>query len=248
MPPRVSKVLLGATHLRTKWENAAWYSPPPGDSSNQHDSLNLRLSRALSWLKRAEQEYKVEDFDAAFIFYWIAFNAIYGQSETSSEQKEWEMWTDYLGKIVVFGDSENVIDNTLWRVLRAKIERILENRYVYWRYWKHRHNPGGDLGWELDFENKLQLAKQAINERRTEDVLPELFDRLYTLRNQLLHGGAKWESSVNRAQVDTGARIMSALVPHFIDLMIEHPDAGWGAPRYPPVREKGPLSGFLGDE
>lgn len=246
MPSRVSKVPLRATHLRTKWENAAYYSPPPGDSSSQHDSLNLRLSRALSWLERAEQEYKVEDFDAAFIFYWIAFNAIYGQSETSSEKKEWEMWRDYLGKAVALGDSMNVIDDTVWRVLPAKIKRILENRYVYWRYWRHRHNPAEYPGWDHDFEKELQLAKQAINERRTEGVLPELFDRLYTLRNQLLHGGAKWESSVNRAQVDTGARIMSALVPHFIDVMIEYPDAGWGAPRYPPVREKGPLSGFPG--
>ncbi len=78
MSPRVSTVPLGAKALRTEWEGAAWYSPPPGDSSNPHDSLNLRLSRALSWLERAEKEYGagVGDLDAAFIFYWIAFNAI----------------------------------------------------------------------------------------------------------------------------------------------------------------------------
>ena len=51
--------------------------------------------------------------------------------------------------------------------------------------------------------------------------------------NQLLHGGATWNSSVNRSQVATGAAIMAALMPRFIDGMIEHPDADWGSPRYP---------------
>ena len=34
--------------------------------------LNLRIHRALSWLKRAEM---AEDDDGRFIFLWIAFNA-----------------------------------------------------------------------------------------------------------------------------------------------------------------------------
>ena len=92
--------------------------------------------------------------------------------------------------------------------------------------------------------NKTSIA---ANEK-AKKVLCNLFDRLYTLRNQLLHGGATWNSSMNRDQVESGGRIMSCLVPHFIDVMIEHPDAGWGTPRYPPVREEGPLSGFPGAE
>jgi len=38
--------------------------------------LNLRLHRALSWLKRAEM---AEDDDGRFIFLWIAFNAAYAR-------------------------------------------------------------------------------------------------------------------------------------------------------------------------
>ena len=44
-------------------------------------------------------------------------------------------------------------------------------------------------------------------------------------------------SSVNRSQVVTGAAIMAALMPGFIDWMIENPDAGWGSPRYPVVTD-----------
>ena len=42
------------------------------------------------------------------------------------------------------------------------------------------------------------------------------------------------------------ARIMASLAPHFIDVMIEHPNAGLGSPRYPVVREEAPLSGWTG--
>ena len=37
------------------------------------ESLGLRVHCALSWLYRAEQE--PDDYDARFIFLWIAFNA-----------------------------------------------------------------------------------------------------------------------------------------------------------------------------
>jgi hypothetical protein len=66
-------------------------------------------------------------------------------------------------------------------------------------------------------------------------ILSTLFDRLYVLRNQLVHGGATWNSSVNRAQVGDGARIMAFLVPLFIDLMMDNPEFAWGAPYYPVV-------------
>ena len=72
--------------------------------------MNLRLRRALSWLGRAEKEYTVEDFDAAFIFYWIAFNAMYGQLGTSSvdEAYEKDRRRNYFDRIVAFADAESV--------------------------------------------------------------------------------------------------------------------------------------------
>lgn len=75
----------------------------------------------------------------------------------------------------------------------------------------------------------------AVGGQVTVDVLAILFDRLYVLRNQLMHGGATWNGSVNRAQVRDGARIMAFLVPLFLKLMLDNPAEPWGAPRYPPV-------------
>ena len=42
---------------------------------DEDDNLGLRVHRAISWIERAEQE--ADDADAAFVFYWIAFNSAY---------------------------------------------------------------------------------------------------------------------------------------------------------------------------
>ena len=57
----------------------------------------------------------------------------------------------------------------------------------------------GYRDWETRFERRRRRAAAAMCQIRvttiaaaenTERILCELFDRLYTLRNQLLHGGA----------------------------------------------------------
>ena len=42
---------------------------------NFSEAFSLRIHRGLSWVQRAEKE--INDPDASFIFYWIAFNSIY---------------------------------------------------------------------------------------------------------------------------------------------------------------------------
>ena len=237
--------------LDAKWKSRPWYHKPsgaPGAPPHPRDDLNLRLRRVLSWLGRAEKDYEARDFDAAFIFYWIAFNAMYGRLVNSRiDDEERRQRCKYFETVVDFTDSESVIYATIWSVLRDEIEKMLENRYVYYLYWKHHNNPSMYRDWEKEFDRAREKAMKAIRNprgRRTKYVLCELFDRLNTLRNQLLHGGGTHKGRVNRKQVEPGARIMSSLVPHFIDVMLDHPDADWGAPRYPVIRESGPESGW----
>ena len=64
-------------------------------------------------------------------------------------------------------------------------------------------------------------------------VLGIVFDRLYVLRNQLVHGGATWNSSVNRAQVRDGTAILAALLPSLIETMVDHPELEFGSVLYP---------------
>ena len=178
-----------AAELEARWQSRPWYHKPtgtPGEPRHPQGDLNLRLRRALSWLGRAEKEYAVEDFDAAFIFYWIAFNAMYGQLGTSSvdEAYEKDRRRDYFDRVVAFADAESVIYAAIWSVLRDDVERMLANRYVYEPYWRHRNNPAEDRDWEQRFDRARERATEAIRRTRTKDVLRELFFRLNTLRNQ----------------------------------------------------------------
>ena len=69
----------------------------------------------------------------------------------------------------------------------------------------------------------------------TQKLLGIMFDRLYTLRNQLLHGGATWNSNINRSQISQGAEIMEQMVPIVIHLMMSDSQQAWGEACYPVV-------------
>jgi hypothetical protein len=195
--------------------------------------LGVRIHRALSWLHRAEQS--DDDDDAAFIFYWIAFNAAYAHEEiTYAPIGERSSFDEYFGKLISL-DAEQIIYDAIWRRYSGPIRLLLDNRYVFQPFWKHHNDVKGGHDWEAQFARSKRLIKKSLQNSDTKSVLCTLFDRLYVLRNQLVHGGATWNSSVNRDQVRDGSRILGFLVPLFIDLMMENPDLSWGTPYYPVV-------------
>lgn len=196
-------------------------------------SLALRLHRSLSWTERADQE--AGDVDAAFIFHWIAFNAAYARDLPESYgTEERALFGEYFEKIVRFDVNRKIYD-AIWSRFSGPIRLLLNNRYVFQPFWWHHNEPETYGNWEDLFVRGQQTIGRALARQDTGVVLSILFDRLYVLRNQLFHGGATWSSSVNRRQVEDGAQIMAFLVPHFIELMMDHPDAGWGPPYYPVV-------------
>ena len=92
----------GVTHEESRRQSLlVWDSLP--------DALQLRVHRALSWIGRSEKE--AEDADAAFIFYWIAFNAVYAEDRQETEwTSERESFREYFGKIVRLDDDNVVYD------------------------------------------------------------------------------------------------------------------------------------------
>ena len=227
-----------AAALNDGWTCAPFYTDR--STAGRYEQLNLRLRRALSWLERAEKE--VDDCDAAFLFHWIAFNAMYGSPRSAppvSDRREEADFEAYLKKVFRH-ESERITD--VVRSLSTDVEKLLANKYVFEPFWKY-HNGLGFRDWKQRLKAQEIERKSKNGHTKTEITLRQIFDRLYTLRNQLLHGSATWKSTMNRNQVETGATIMMNLVPHFIDVMIRHPD-GWGASRYPVVRERGKQSGW----
>jgi hypothetical protein len=93
----------------------------------------------------------------------------------------------------------------------------------------------GFADWEERFRSSARSFAQAFQAGDSVRVLSFVFDRLYVLRNQLVHGGSTWNSGVNRAQVRDGAAILAFLLPVFVDLMMDNPHEDWGRPFYPVV-------------
>ncbi len=207
---------------------AKWQSNP--NSEQRQNPFNLRIRRATSWLARAEQELNVDkpDYDAAFIFYWIAFNAVYADdSPETYDLREGEKFADYFSRIADLDASRGVF-NAIWKEHNRSIRYLLDNQFVYKPFWM------GARDWQSRFENDANQIKCDIINKRTAAILGRVFERLYVLRNQLLHGGATWQSRVNRDQVEDGAAIMAFLVPHFINLMLDNPKEDWKQPPYSP--------------
>ena len=211
--------------LQAEWERVESSLP-------QH--LGLRVHRALSWLERAERE--PDDPDAEFIFYWIAFNAAYAKDRPHSmESTERSRFADFFETILSL-DSNHTIYDAIWRRFSDSIRLLLENEFVFQPFWDNLAGRGSE-NWEQSFESSKSIVRRALATRDTRVILSTLFDRLYVLRIQLMHGGASWDSSVNRGQVRDGARILAFLVPLFVELMMSRPDIDWGPPDYPVVNQ-----------
>ena len=197
------------------------------------ENLRLRIHRALSWLHRAEQ---ADDLDGKFIFLWIAFNAAYAtEIDDSHRLSEQETFKAFLQKLCDLDLASKRIDALVWNEFSGSIRTLLDNPYVFQSFWDSRNGKISEAEWQTRFTHGKQLAKKALAGSNTPLLLGVVFNRLYTLRNQLMHGGATWNGAVNREQLRDCTRLMGKLVPLVIELMMEHPDTLWGDACYPVV-------------
>ena len=229
MDKKRSKTKSEASRLREKEKKLC---------ENFSEALQLRVSRAISWLERAES-IDADDIDSRFIFLWISFNAAYAGDiiEGSPEKRnEHSVFRNFFRKIIGLDTNKRVYD-IIWKQYSSAIQMLIKNKYVFEPFWKY-HNGENNENWEKDFKNSQQRLNRALRDENTVGLLTVLFDRLYTLRNQLIHGGATWKSEVNRTQVRDGRCILESLVPVFIELMMEHPNQDWGRPWYPRLNDE----------
>lgn len=193
--------------------------------------LSLRVHRALSWLKRAEL---CDDEDGRFVFLWISFNAAYANERGEYRLPETRRLGDFLQRLVEL-DPDNALENVIWGQFPGPVRVLLNNRFVFQPYWDHVNRLPESEDWEQRFASANRAASAALSNRDTGKVLGIVFARLYTLRNQIVHGGATWNSSVNRDQLRDANAIMGALVPHVIRIMMDNANEHWGEPCYPVV-------------
>jgi hypothetical protein len=197
------------------------------------ESLSLRVHRALSWLDRAERE--AEDQDSRFIFLWISFNAAYANEIPDRQMiPERKLFMGFLDRLIQ-SDEKQLLYKLVWDEFSGPIRLLIDNRYVFQPFWEYRNGQSTEAEWRKAFQYSRAAATRALGRMDTARVLAVMFERLYVLRNQILHGSATWNSAINRGQVTQGATIMGLIVPTVIHLMMEHPNRLWGDPCYPVV-------------
>lgn len=198
---------------------------------DQPEALRVRIHRAISWLGRAEQE--PDDHDARYIFLWIAFNAAYA-SEFGFEQKEREQVRRFIEHLLAL-DAEQQLHRTLFGQFSGPIRTLVDNRFVFEPFWRAMREHDASQAWETSFAAAKKRALDAVMRNDTATLLSIVLDRLYVLRNQLIHGGATWNGSTNRAQVKDGAAILGVLVPVIVGLMMQGGDEDFGEVAFPVV-------------
>lgn len=198
------------------------------DMSQTHAT---RLHRALSWLAcAAGQE---DDVDVQFISLWISFNACYAVDEGGSESlAERFAFQRFVEKIIQHDQSKKVYA-CLWETYSGPVKALIKNPYVFHGFWASKRNDANSNDWEKSFNESSVLALNHLSRQNVSGLLTIVLDRLFVLRSQLLHGGATYQSKLNREQVYDGAQLLQALMPILLEVMLNAPNEDWGDIYYP---------------
>lgn len=194
-------------------------------------ALAVRLHRAISWLKCAEEN--TANYDLQFISLWVSYNACYAIDDKSElDLTERKQFNDFIEKLVLY-DHENRFFTLLWNKFSGPVRLIIENQFIFKPFWDAQR--GNHVNWKKLFEQSNKDANRYLSKNEVAKLIELLLDRLYTLRNQIMHGGATYKSKVNRAQVRDAGNILKMLIPIIIDIIIENRNENWGEIYYPVV-------------
>jgi Apea-like HEPN len=195
------------------------------------ETLAVRLHRAISWLKCAEEN--TGNHDLQFIALWVSYNACYAIDDRSENDiTERKQFNEFISKLVRH-DHEKRFFKLLWDKFSGPVRMIIENQYIFKPFWEARR--GESVNWKKLFDQFNKDANRYLSNNDVAKLIEVVLDRLYMLRNQLMHGGATYKSKINRAQVRDACNILKLFIPIIIDIIIDNKNEDWGEIFYPVV-------------
>lgn len=199
-------------------------------ASNLPETLTIRIHRAISWVKSAEKQ--DGNLDMKFLSLWIALNACYGVDLNGINSKsERAKLREFTSSLVLYDRSR--LYNLFWEKFSGPVRVLIENKFIYEKFWEF--NRGEINDYLTPFNKSITTAHNCLSKENIEGLLEIVLERLYTLRNSLVHGGATYNSKLNRTQLRDASNIMQLLVPIIIDIMMENSNHNWGDIAYPVV-------------
>ncbi len=195
------------------------------------ESHAIRLHRAISWLKSSEKQ--DGNLDMKFISLWVAFNACYAVDLNGlSSKSEKAKLRDFTLSLVQFDRTR--LYNLFWEKYSGPVKVLIENKFVFEKFWEYTRGENNDYLYA--FNKSIATATNCLSKQNIEGLIEVVLERLYTLRNQIIHGGATYNSKLNRSQLRDACNIMQLLVPIIIDIMLENSQHDWGEIAYPVVK------------
>jgi hypothetical protein len=200
-------------------------------ASELPETLTIRIHRAISWVKSAEKQ--DGNLDMKFISLWIALNTCYAVDLNGiSSKPERAKLRDFTSSLVLYDRSR--LYNLFWEKFSGPVRMLIENKFVYEKFWEF--NRGEIQDYLTPFNKSITTAHNCLSKENIEGLLEIVLERLYTLRNSIVHGGATYNSKLNRTQLRDASNIMQLLVPIIIEIMMENSNHNWGDIAYPVVK------------
>ena len=197
------------------------------------DDFRLRIHRSLSWLKQANE---TEEQDIKFILLWISFNAAYA-NEISETPGDKNTFLNFLKQICKL-DLENRFHTIISDSHKTSFDKLIDTPYTFQLFWDCHNGKLENVDWKKKFNDTRYQARISLRDKKMHIVLQTVFSHLYTLRNQIVHGGATFNSQVNRSQLHECTTLLSSLILEILNIMLaNHNEMDWGKPFYPVVKE-----------
>ena len=136
------------------------------DRSND-EGFYIRLHRAISWLKAAEEHNDNQYFQ--ILSYWISLNSCYSISGDVDRFREGSKLTEFFEKIIEV-DKQGTIYELFWTEFSGMIRVLLNNQFIYKRY--RIYQRGQVTSWEQEFKREnLHAARLLQNPDRSVELI-----------------------------------------------------------------------------
>ena len=231
----------------------------PNESLGQKESNMIRMQRAISWLRRdceLQMGSSGSSMDITFIMHWIAFEALYGTKEYFDLSKPHQGNSGAVKEVLGFYKVIEKNETDRKRHVKAMLEvwpdiiLLVENPFIdpanWARYYKGTTKAGSKSNpFARKTAKSSKPGKTGLNDiSKFNQILKDLYQRLYQLRNQLFHGNATYKGSEDQdraSQIVSGARVMQSLLPVLIESILDamevYPESErWGMVLYPRIR------------
>jgi len=219
---------LTVRELRRLWKpQKEWLN-----TGHAHHPTNIRFHRACSWLQRVGEIRDDEVLDHLLLSLWTAFNALYGQwnGERQEPVSDVECWQHFLDRMLELARGE-LIEAQLTGHNKLAMT-FFDDEYLSRFFWQKPTDKRAKRVRRTRVDAQMWYA-----EKNWTMVLERLFERIYLLRCQLVHGASTYDSSYNRIAIRRCSQMMEHLLRTFLRVWAQWgSDEDWWIMCYPPMK------------